>query len=313
MRIRAVVAVATIAVAAGVIAAPSGGQATPSPPCVGAAAHDPLKPCPNPTLAVEPSVKKVQKLGVSFCFPSRKDYGFELCTFGTPSKRSKSHIALLGDSHALAWRAAVEGMAKAQRWHGYSLTAPGCFYSDAVHKLPVGIRDPCTDWFEWARSWLRRNKQISTLFLAQRAETPVEVKAGQSVLSVRVAGAKRAWRALPKHIKHVVVIRDTPRAPETVFDCVDAAVKAGKHAGQACTVDRREALPRDTAVATVKSLRSKRYQAVDLSEFFCTGKLCEPVIGGVLVFRDPDHITPAYSKTLAPYLLRKVRALMEDW
>ena len=43
---------------------------------------------------------------------------------------------------------------------------------------------------------------------------------------------------------------------------------------------------------------------IDLSDFMCTATQCAPVVGGVLVLRDEDHLTRAFSQTLGPYLLR---------
>jgi hypothetical protein len=43
---------------------------------------------------------------------------------------------------------------------------------------------------------------------------------------------------------------------------------------------------------------------LDFSDSMCTATLCPPVVGGVLVLRDADHLTRAFSATLGPYLLR---------
>jgi len=61
---------------------------------------------------------------------------------------------------------------------------------------------------------------------------------------------------------------------------------------------RSAALKWDTAVSTARLLHPPRYQSVDVTEFFCGTRDCYPVIGGVLVHSDIDHITNAYSKTL---------------
>jgi hypothetical protein len=64
----------------------------------------------------------------------------------------------------------------------------------------------------------------------------------------------------------------------------------------------------------VRQLHSRRYQYVDLTEFFCSPRNCYPVIGGLLVNRDIfGHITVSYARTLGPYLFREVRKLMASW
>jgi hypothetical protein len=43
---------------------------------------------------------------------------------------------------------------------------------------------------------------------------------------------------------------------------------------------------------------------VDLTPHFCGRRRCFPVVGGVLVHKDTDHLTRRFSRTLGPYLLR---------
>ena len=49
---------------------------------------------------------------------------------------------------------------------------------------------------------------------------------------------------------------------------------------------------------------------VDLTPFFCDGRDCYPVVGGVLVYHDQNHMTPLFAKTLGPYLRRAVDAIL---
>ena len=62
------------------------------------------------------------------------------------------------------------------------------------------------------------------------------------------------------------------------------------------------ALRPDPAVAAAAQLGAPRFQTVDLTSFFCDGTLCFPVVGGVLVYLDSNHLTPRFVSTLAPYL-----------
>ena len=69
----------------------------------------------------------------------------------------------------------------------------------------------------------------------------------------------------------------------------------------------------DPGVEAAQQLGAPRFQVIDLSDFFCGATDCYPVIGGVLVHRDRDHITVLYAQTLGPYLLRRVQTLMRSW
>jgi len=47
--------------------------------------------------------------------------------------------------------------------------------------------------------------------------------------------------------------------------------------------------------------------------FQCSARFCFPVIGGVLVHKDIDHITRTFAETLAPYLQRDYDRLAAAW
>jgi len=95
-----------------------------------------------------------------------------------------------------------------------------------------------------------------------------------------------------------VVIRDTPASRDDVLGCVSQALLPQ----QECAMPELLALPPDPAVAAAAQLGAPRFQTVDLTGFFCDGTLCFPVVGGVLVYLDSNHLTPRFVSTLAPYL-----------
>jgi hypothetical protein len=307
-RLLPAVIVATSALAAAAAPAPA------ATACFGAAARDLRHPCSNPTRSFYPKLEDVDRVASSACRLTAETPA-PVCTFGAAASKAQGHIALIGDSHALQWRAALDVVARARRWRAFSVTAPGCFLSDAVNDLPEGLRAPCQEWYRSALAWVRRHPEVSTVFVSQKVDTPVVVTPGKTYLGIRVAGFRRAWAALPSTVKHVVVIRDTPATSEGTVACLRGVIAAGtRRPGPACPLPRSAAVRNDTAVAAVRALRSRRYGFVDLTSYFCSSRNCSAVIGGVLVYRDVlGHITVTYSRTLGPYLLREVRALMASW
>ncbi|MEA2222858.1 MAG: hypothetical protein QOH83_1234 [Solirubrobacteraceae bacterium] len=309
------VLLATAAVVAVAPIAGGGASAAAAPRCFGAAARDAQHPCFNPTRSVTPGLAHVDDLAESPCRLTKQKPA-PVCTFGVPAATATGHFALIGDSHALHWRAALDVVAQAERWQGDSITTPACFYSEAVSSLVAGLREPCMPWYRSAKRWFRSHPEVSTVFVSQSASTPVVVAPGQTSLAIKVDGFRRAWEGLPRTVKHVVVIRDTPVIPDGTVACVRHVLAVGrKRPGPACATPRAVAFAdrEDTAVAAVRAIGSKRFRSVDLTDFFCNGRECYPVIGGVLVHRDEDHITPLYAQTLGPFLLRKLRYLMASW
>jgi hypothetical protein len=104
----------------------------------------------------------------------------------------------------------------------------------------------------------------------------------------------------------VVVIRDTPHAPFNVAECVSANTQQLTK----CTFERTFALDgigvdQEQAVAGLAGVH-----LVDLNDAICPTDMCVPVIGGVLIYRDADHLTANYALSLAPRLLTVVEPIV---
>ena len=56
-----------------------------------------------------------------------------------------------------------------------------------------------------------------------------------------------------------------------------------------------------------------RVQVINLKRFQCSQHRCFPVVGGVLVHKDIDHLTQLFATTLGPYLLRAYNRLAAHW
>src|SRR5262249_51978250 len=100
------------------LCAPAARAAAP-PPCFGAAALDPEPhPSTNPDLrlSVEPWLEDALILPSAPCEPIESETTPRVCWFGTPKDKAKRIFALIGDSHAVHWRAAMTVVAKAKGW-----------------------------------------------------------------------------------------------------------------------------------------------------------------------------------------------------
>jgi hypothetical protein len=276
--------------------------------CLGAAARDPHRPCANRSRTLLPTRSDVVALAPTTidCKPTAQKPE-PVCTFGASARRARSTVALVGDSHALHWRAAVDIVAKARRWRAYSITTAGCPFSAAVTSLPEGFGNTCVTWYREARQWFADHPEVSTVFVSQKTDTPMAAP-GRTEIQIRFAGFRRAWSTLPRTVKRVIVLRDVPDPVDDTFECVDQAVATGRpRLAIACPSPRDVALKPDVAVTTARALRSRRYRAIDLSSLFCTPRNCYPVIGGMQVYADTlGHITAGYMRTVAPFLLRRL-------
>jgi SGNH domain-containing protein len=277
-----------------------------SQPCFGAASRDPEHPCDNPRLrlVVDPTPRAAFKSPNWRCNRLPPQGPIEPCTFGVSSKRAAGTVALVGDSHAAHWRAAVDSVARAKHWYGISLMRPGCPFSTALERLREELRRECVSWHRALPGWFRRHPGVSTVFTVAESGARWVVPRGRSSSGTEVNGFIQAWRRLPSTVKRLVVIRDTPKDPETTVGCIERAMARRRPAGQACAVPRRKALVRDPAVVAAARMHSPRVQAIDLTHFFCDRRRCFPVVGAALVHKDTHHLTVVFVRTLGPYLLR---------
>lgn len=240
------------------------------------------------------------------------EIALNVCGFGAPAASASATIALVGNSHAGHWRAALEIAAKALHWQGLSITRSSCPLMQATIRLPEPKRAECTLWTQGVVGWFAQHPEVSTVFVSDQP-TPPLVARGQSVLAAEVDGYVGVWKALPATVSHIFVIRDNPYARGDTLACVERAMAHRESAGLRCAIPRNQALKADPQAIAAQQLHSPRVRVIDLTRFFCDSQSCYPVIGGALVYKDPDHLTRVFATTLGPFLLREVRRLMASW
>src|SRR3954447_8419470 len=270
-----------------------------APRCFGAAARDPWGPCQNPALrkSVTPTPSQALLTPNAPCTPTRQAALISPCLFGL---EGGDDVAVIGDSHAEHWRAALEGVAQAKRWRGISITQPGCAYNALTARLHTrALTRDCARWRPRVRRWLVRNPGVHTVFVSANSKVRF---AGDPV-----AGYRAAWRSLPASVQRIYVLRDTPRIVRPQADCVDRWIRRRRPIGWHCAQPRALDLPADPEAIAARSGADPRVRLLDLTALMCSSRRCPAVIGGVLVRKDGDHLTRAFSATLGRFVLRAIR------
>src|SRR4051794_572678 len=278
--------------------------------CFGAGARDPAHHCgaPKPVYAVSPAPGRAARERGSACTGERKQGLAEPCAFGVALKRARKQVALIGDSHAAHWRTALDVVARKERWRAYALTRNSCPFSTGGRPIPEPPRSQCARWKKDVATWLRKHPRVSMVLLVQEG-SDVDTARAPDPFGFAAQTYVDQWKTLPASVKRAVVIADTPGARGDVLACVKQASARHTAPGPACAVPRALAVQPDPAVAAATLERSKRFQSIDLTRFFCDARSCFPVVGGALVYLDQNHLTPTFVTTLAPYLDRKLRQL----
>ena len=284
---------------------------TADPACFGAAARDPLNPCANPALklSVVPSPLTARRQKNPPCLAMHPFVGKDICEFGARAQGATGTIAVIGDSHASVWRVALETAAIEHRWHGLRFGHASCPMSLATRRIREPDRSHCDRWRRAVLRWLNDHPEVTTVFVAQLSGgSGVVTRKGQDPFEAEVKGYLAAWKAMPSSVTRIYVIRDNPKTDSATPKCVEDAVEAARQPGPACAVPKREVLDRDPAAVAARRVGSPRVRELDMTRFFCGSVTCEPVIGGVLVYKDATHLTGLYARTLGPYLARMIDA-----
>jgi hypothetical protein len=283
----------------GVSPTPSVAEITPSAPCTPEGQADGIF---NPLPGLEGPAPPA----------GSSDGLFGLCVFGAAPPVARHGVALVGDSHAGMWRAGLTVVARALDWEGASVTRASCPFSGATPIIPAAFVASCLRWRQAVVAWFAANPQVGTMLVAAHFAARVVPAPGETAFEAAVGGYLAAWGALPATVEHIVVLRDPPDAGRATGPCVQTAIDGGRDAARVCALNRHRALHRDPAVVAAGRF-GPRASAIDMSRFFCDQRICSPVIGGVLVYADSNHITRAYSETLGPYLLHEIGQLLAGW
>jgi hypothetical protein len=264
-----------------------------------------------PVAGPPPAASSVEDNGP--CRHFRREAGVSVCDFGVAPEQATRNVALVGDSHASHWRAALDVVAAEHGWRGLSITHTSCPFSKATKLTPEPTRSGCVRWVKTLPGYFAVHPEIDTLFVVGITGGKVYVPPGQTMFQKKVDGYLDAWSELPDTIEHIVVIRDTPKMTRRTAGCVDRAMAAHELAGKACAVARTAALAADPEVEAARQERLRHVQVVDLTNRLCSSRQCFPVIGGVLVYKDVHHFTPTFSKSLGAPLARAVDRAMTGW
>jgi hypothetical protein len=297
--------------AAMLIAGAAAGAATPR--CFGAAARDTRRDCENPRLrlAVRPTPDEAELTPNLSCVREQISEVLDQCSYGTAADKAVESVAMIGDSHASHWRAALAVVARRKHWRVLEIARPHCSLSYTLPDSGEPISSDCVRWNHGVVAWLAGHPEVRTVFVSAHAQAPIVVPAGKSEWATRRDGFIAAWQALPASVQRIVVIRDNPTDRTKTHDCIRKAMASRRPPGRTCEVARRLVLPPDAEVAAARRLRARGARVVSLTHYFCGHRRCLPVVGGVLVHKDVDHLTQLFAHTLGPYLLRAVDAAAE--
>ncbi|MET7752457.1 acyltransferase family protein [Micromonospora sp. NPDC005367] len=235
------------------------------------------------------------------CHTDQRSSAVRPCLYGDPN--SSFTVALAGDSHAAQWLPALQRVAVSKQWRLKSYTKSSCPFINGVVALDSKPYPSCTEWNEKLRGALTGDERpdllvVSTSFYVMiRDGAPVSSGAQDAFADA----LGRTWAEMTSAGIPVVVLRDTPYHGKDIAECVSENPRKLTR----CASRRDEVLIGGGGPAHEAAARQNdKVHLVDLNNAICPRDRCAPVIGGVLIYRDNNHITATYAATLAPRLAK---------
>jgi len=223
------------------------------------------------------------------------------CFYGTP--HGKKTIVLFGDSHAMQYFPTVEEMVENHGWRLIVLTKAECPPEELEVKSMVEDREysQCDEWRQGALERIETGDENTTVIMSGDTEyTPYgpegEELSGDAAAEAMEAGYLRTLKRIQAAGPRTVVIRDNPTSLEDVPSCVSEDIE---HLSR-CAFPRRIEWDREYDVRAAE--RSPGTHLVSFIADICPGEICRAVIGNALTYRDKDHLTATFARTLEPML-----------
>ena len=224
--------------------------------------------------------------------------GAEVVLSCGPSGGTRS-VLLVGDSHAQQLGGLVAEHAGEQDFEVRTALLGACPFSlDPVHLSGRGY-DACLAFNRAVLTDVERDRPDLVVVVGSRA---AEDSPGEEVPDGYVA----AWQAVADLGVPVLVLRDNPRWSENPAECVL------REDADACARPRYDTYPDvDPLARAVEDVPGTAY--LDTSRLLCDEHTCPPVVGGVYVYMDRNHVSGSYVRTMALAAEPELRRLIGWW
>jgi peptidoglycan/LPS O-acetylase OafA/YrhL len=228
------------------------------------------------------------------------------CLYGNP--HGERTLVLFGDSHAMQYFPAVDELAEIHGWRLIVLTKAECPPEELEVRSMVEDREysQCDEWRQDALERIETGDQNTTVIMSGDTEYIPYNKNGEELFGDEAAeameaGYLRTLKRIQEAGPHTVVIRDNPTSTEDVPSCVSEDIQ---HLAR-CSFRRHREWDREYDVRAAEAFPETHL--VDFIADICPGEVCRAVIGNALTYRDKDHLTATFARTLEPMLESDLR------
>jgi peptidoglycan/LPS O-acetylase OafA/YrhL len=281
-------------------------------PCFGPAALVAGRKCASAITGARPSpgIEAVAAEGADPAYPGCQSplTGSEVvsCGLGADERSAVRTVAIVGDSHASQWFTALDRLGKTRNWHVKTFTKGACPVTFAVRDYGSKAAASGAECMAYSHDVVDRivkDGSISVVFATSRAFAYGFSSHGSTRLVAAVDGFVEVWRAWLDAGKKVVVLGEVPN-PGGAQSVVDCLAKSPDHPS-ACSRPVAVAVSWKQILAKAAAkLKARGVRYMPMERYFCDRRVCYPIVGGLIVYRDTSHISHEYSTAMAPFIGR---------
>lgn len=242
------------------------------------------------------------------CITTTRGIDVQQCRLVSSSSGGPT-IVVVGDSHAASWLPAFERLAAERNWTLIAVIKSACTFSLFPKKIANNItQDTMKSCLEWQGKAVPYVRELNADILVTAQSVSSMAKSESSSDSKVVAAATvAAWKILERKGLTIVAMADTPRFRSKVPECLSMSQANPSRCGR----ERSAAFSaRDPLIQAVEMY--PRAKLVDLNDEICGPTRCEPVVNGMLAWRDAHHMTATFAGSLAPKLEKKLEAILAE-
>jgi hypothetical protein len=227
-----------------------------------------------------------------------------------PQEISRSTIVLFGDSHAAQWEPALSALVDKKKWRLVLVLKTACPVAN-VDFVYYALGREYTECTQWREAALARLAEIKPDVVLASSSVGYQVEAG-----LWKEGITSTLNSLSESAGVVVLLKDTPRPGFDVPGCLARrAWRRGHNLLQlpvsSCDFDpfskqREEFFAAERAAS--EEFINVAY--VDLTEIICGGGRCAAMEGGTPIYRDTNHLSEAYVRSLTPIIADVVEEVL---
>lgn len=216
------------------------------------------------------------------------------CVIANP--QGERSLVVVGDSHAAQWTPAIRDLVAGTEWKVTVFLHDSCPFNAEPRSYETSGELECTTP---NATTLQRilDMEPDKVFTTNYASTDMAPGSTEEFPGTR--GYVDVWSPLAEAGIEVLVLEDTPipTEEEPRPDCIAAHPEGTAE----CGFPREESREGEELNGAMRAAAAQvpGVRLVNLTDRFCTADFCPALVGSVLVYRDANHITTVYGRTVA--------------